>query len=651
MNRILCKSLLVVWVLAAAAAGSAAEQDPVARLCTAYSGFDLDGDGTLEIEALAPLLPEAGAARAEAGTPPLVLVLVEARLLRPLAEERTAPPAGRVPGVAALRAALARFARDLGEEGWRARVLLASVYAGPRHQDGKTLLALRRFLRAVWQAEPALAGAVLVGRFPEALLVRSYNWRKRGQLVLHRGSPQQQRFTEGVPYLATIPEAVAMPCELVLCDLDGNWEERYIERRERLPGLIAVFPDGIPPRGGVAPYWEWRPQVYEDFFFVNDGHLHAREVLRPRADGQSGDEVVGLDVEIFDEQQDAECSAADRERPNPIARPEIVVSRLNPYGIALRPRAAVRGLGGEGLLDAAGRPQPVVFAEPAAVPRPRELWEPDPALERQLLIEYFTRNHRYRHGAYDHALGPAAIGHGLGSGWQAMRRAVPAWRTFAEPGYDGGSQASLLEVVQWLGRPAGVRELRAHTDAWGAQFGRAEPRALLQAAGGIPWHWEQQGTRLVPALPRAGTKLDFPLLRTLWQNRVLPEQGSLYVHIGCDSVKPAGGAALPYSDPRYGYWQGAAALLFYGQGLALIGRGKVFYDSPRGLYRALGEGECFGEGWRRYFELESAAGSPAEVGGGIGRKRAYFWSVLGDFTLRLRAASGGGRGPAVRRLL
>ena len=78
------------------------------------------------------------------------------------------------------------------------------------------------------------------------------------------------------------------------------------------------------------------------------------------------------------------------------------------------------------------------------------------------------------------------------------------------------------------------------------------------------------------------------------------------------------------------------ALLFFGRGLALVGRAKVFYDEPRGFAAALAEGKTFGEAWARYFDHESGAGSWSEVGGDIGRKRAYFWSVIGDWTLRLR---------------
>ncbi|MFT5690343.1 MAG: hypothetical protein ACI8PQ_003198 [Planctomycetota bacterium] len=60
---------------------------------------------------------------------------------------------------------------------------------------------------------------------------------------------------------------------------------------------------------------------------------------------------------------------------------------------------------------------------------------------------------------------------------------------------------------------------------------------------------------------------------------------------------------------------------------------------PRGfaeaLAEALGAGETFGKAWSRYFEIESQAASWGKAGGDIGRKRSYFWSVLGDWTLRL----------------
>ena len=66
----------------------------------------------------------------------------------------------------------------------------------------------------------------------------------------------------------------------------------------------------------------------------------------------------------------------------------------------------------------------------------------------------------------------------------------------------------------------------------------------------------------------------------------------------------------------------------------MMGRAKVFYDSPRGFGAALAEGGTVGHAWARYFDEETRS-TWARAGDDIGRKRSYFWSVLGDWTLRL----------------
>jgi len=50
----------------------------------------------------------------------------------------------------------------------------------------------------------------------------------------------------------------------------------------------------------------------------------------------------------------------------------------------------------------------------------------------------------------------------------------------------------------------------------------------------------------------------------------------------------------------------------------------------------MGAGGTFGEAWRHYFDVESGDGELAKDG--IGRKRAYFWSMIGDCTLSLPRA-------------
>ena len=158
---------------------------------------------------------------------------------------------------------------------------------------------------------------------------------------------------------------------------------------------------------------------------------------------------------------------------------------------------------------------------------------------------------------------------------------------------------------------------------------------MTRELGGTPRGWRNEGNRLVPGFLNQD-KVHFEYYRALWANRQLPDCGVLYVHTGCESTAPEGAATLAYDAPHYGYWQGAESLMFYCNGLALVGRAKGFYDEPRGFVESLGQGNTFGEAWVRYFTIESSATNVEEVGGGIGRKRAYFWSVLGDWTLTLK---------------
>jgi hypothetical protein len=158
----------------------------------------------------------------------------------------------------------------------------------------------------------------------------------------------------------------------------------------------------------------------------------------------------------------------------------------------------------------------------------------------------------------------------------------------------------------WLAEPASLRTLRAHSDARGCAVGPGEEGPRVDAAC---WRdLRARGQSVAPAL---------------------------WVHTGCQALSPPGAAELPFDDLGYGRDQGAEAILFHGGAVALIGRAKVFYDEPRGFAECLRSGGRIGDAWRRYFELERAGPTWGAVGGDIGRKRAYFWSLLGDWSLRL----------------
>ncbi len=578
-------------------------QSSMTDLAVGFSPCDLDGDGTPEIVALHGV----GAAGDETAT--CVVVLVEARLLR--ARDGVDPAS-----IETLRQRIDRFAGDLAAEGHRAEIVSAEVHSGPPHQDGRTVLALRRFLAACAESRH-LAGAILVGHFPDALLLRTCNWRKHGSIELRDDDGRPVRLGKDTHYLRRITERVAHRCDLILADLDGHWEPCYRQADTEYPGFVAAFDGDVPERGGVAIAWKPAPERYADAFHVDDGAAAIDPASRR--------------VTIDDAVRDHECTAADRAHGNPIARPDIAVSRLDARGVAWRPRA--------GFLDAEGDPQAVEFGEGARVPGAAGVWVPDPDLELRLLAEYFDRNHAFRTSPIDPAsFRPASIAWGLGSGMRSLRAASAEWAGFAEPGYDVHDHVDLCALVDWLRRPAVLRTLRAHSNGLFAGFAPTDPNALQRLIGGPPWSWVADEKRLEPSLAascRAG-HADFWLYRTLWADHALPACPYLLVHTGCEAVSPPGADRLRYDAPAYGRFGQAASLLFFTPCLALVGRAKVFYDEPRGFSEALAAGETFGAAWQRYFAAESAAASFGQVGGDIGRKRAYFWSVLGDWTLRLR---------------
>lgn len=580
---------------------SLAAQQPLASVLQPFAPFDLDGDGVREIEAL-ELLGEAGPVDGAAA-----VVFVEARLLRARPEVATATQA-------ALRRALDRHLADLAAEGHRASLVAATVHGGPPHQDGRTLLALRRVLQAL-HGHRHLTAAVLVGHFPEALLVRTCNWRRQEPLELPGPAGTPVPVAATMPNVRSVPEFVAHRADIVLADLDGAWEQVYVPGPARLPAVTAVFGEQVPAGGGVC-------------VGLREGELQVTDVFH-LADGRATVDRAAFAVAIDDADRDHECTAADRRLGNPLAQPELAVSRLDARGVAWSPAARC--------LDADGRPQAVALAadEPAAAAL---AWHPDPELELRLLVEYFDRNHAYRtEPVPDAAHRPASIAWGLGSGLGSLREATKTWRGGVDAGCDVTANADLRALLAWLQRPAVLRTLRAHSNPFLAEFQATDAAALATAVGGPAWRWRHEGAQLVPTYaPFAGGHADFFFYRTLWQQRVLPAQPYLLVHTGCEAISPAGSTELPYDAPGYGERQHAEALLFFTPCLALVGRAKVFYDEPRGFAAALAAGATFGAAWQRYFVIEGAAASWDEAGGDIGRKRACFWSVLGDCTLRLR---------------
>lgn len=545
-----------------------------AEIVRGFAPFDLDGDGRAEVRSL-ELLEEAG----DAGKP-LVVVLVEARVL-------ATEPGGAEP---TLRAPLKQFANDIAADGCHVLLVAAEVHSGPPHQDGRTVLAIRRLCQRLRAVTP-MAGVVLVGHFPDALLVRTCNWRRTENLSLPGKDGQPIAFDGSKTNVRCVPEIVAHRCDVVLADLDGDWERVYVPGPTTLVAATAVFGDTVPSAGGPCVGLATSEVAVTDVFHVRDGAAIA--------------DAAGFALHLDADDRDHECSASDRALGNPLAQPEIAVSRIDARGVALQ------------------------FVNDA--------WQPDAAFERALLASYLQRNHRFRSEGVpaDHHL-PASIAHGLGSGMGIVRAADPAWADFAAPGYDVGEGADLVALAEWLQRPAVLRTLRAHSDPWCAAFAATDPAALTKAIG-EPLHRMKRGEQWVATwADHRNGRADYAFYRAFERShRDGPRNPFLLIHTGCEAVSPPGAVELPYDDPGYGRFAHADSILFFTDCVAMVGRAKVFYDEPAEFVATLANGGTFGDAWRRYFAVEAAAGDWDRAGGDIGRKRSYFWSLVGDWTLRL----------------
>jgi hypothetical protein len=606
---------LLSSIVLACCCGLAPAQSKLAGMALKMAPLDLDGDGRPEIRAL-EVVAEAGEENK-----PLVVVLVEGRLWRGIPGARVGDPVE--PGLD-LNKSLRTFIADIAAEGHRVHLLAADVHSGPPHQDGRTVLALRRLFQRLNGAS-RMRAAVLVGHFPDAMLVRTCNWRRNEVLTLPARSGKSVTIDAATTNLRAVPEVVAHRCDLVLADLDGEWERRYVPGPTSLISAWASFGGLVPDQGGGCHGLQIGEIPVTDVFHLRDGAAVA--------------DAAAFTLQLDAADRDHECSAKDRWLGNPLAIPEIAVSRIDARGVAWLPAgAAFRSVPEEGADFMTGfrlveQPAELVGRGGAAAAGPS--WQPRLELELRHLCRYFDRNHAFRTAppAVERHR-PASIAHELGSGFAALRAADPTWAEFTAPGYDVHTGADLLELFRWLQRPAVLRTLRAHSDPWGAAFAATDPEAL-QREFGLPWHWVKDGERFVPSWRdhRSG-RADHVFWRAVAAKR--PAGGPfLLLHTGCEALSPPR-SDLPYDDPEYGKFGHAESMLFFTECVAMLGRAKVFYDEPREFAAVLGNGGTIGDAWRRYFELESQAANWDEVGGDIGRKRSYFWSIVGDCTLTLR---------------
>ena len=592
---------------------------PLDGIISRYQNFDRNSDGDAALKSLGLLDFEQDRDDPPISAP-LVLVLVESRLLAPLA------------GAADLVPRLQRFKGDLRAEGFFSRFIDADLYQGARHQDGRTLLALRSFLQEVSLTYGRLAGVVLVGSFPEATLVRRVVWVTGFRDVSIGG-----QLTKGETYLTIWPQDIASRADVVLGDLNGNWQTIYHEEPAQLESIQAR-PDAAtaatawPVDGSIfsSTSYDRTLVTFRDFFFIQDD-----DYAVVSADAQR------LQLFIRRPLRHPELSAVDRALPNPLARPDILVSRINPRNVAVNPKPSIVGDGGVRPLDAQGHPQ--AFTSSQNFDTWLGFFQQDPVLERRVLADYFDRNHRFRIGAFaDLPFRAAAIAYPLQDFPADPGYLAPASDKFAPPLVQ--NDATLLDYVRWMRQPAALRLIQTHASAFSSLFGDKYSTADLEnEVGGRPFRWRHADNTYTPSLQDQGPDADFYMHRTAWENGILEGSGAnLVIHDGCEVIVPSGTQTSKYYEEGYAGWQNGEGLLFYMNGLALVARAKVFNDRPTGFPGAfaLTSRARFGDGWRAFYDNDAANASLDTFGNAIQSKKAYFWSMLGDWTVRLAYRGG-----------
>ena len=206
--------------------------------------------------------------------------------------------------------------------------------------------------------------------------------------------------------------------------------------------------------------------------------------------------------------------------------------------------------------------------------------------------------------------------------------------------------STLAEYVNWLKKPALFRLISAHSSGEYTLFGKpflAAPKTdstlseIEKAVAYPPFRWVYKNGKLKPSFQLQFAQADWFVHRTLYEaglSKIF--LGTFYIHGGCDANSPENASSQPYSSEIYGQCQNMETILFFANGLSLIARAKDFYDLPGQFFpKILQSGEHYGDVLLGYFLDEKKAYDLDTWQHGIERKRSYWWSIHGDWSLRL----------------
>ncbi|QEC44503.1 hypothetical protein [Pseudobacter ginsenosidimutans] len=591
----------------------------LATLVEQFANYGITGDGFPEIIQLKFCFEEDHAPLG--ATDPLILVFVEWRLL----ESGTTSA-----GDTALRASLQQYRDDLTLAGFKARFISAKLYDGPVQKDGQIILALRRFVRFVYDDFNLMKGLVLIGRFPDAAIVRRVTWAP-GFV-----QPRQLALQTGI---------MCERADHILGDMFGNWEELYVQNDFWMDDIAALPDADTSARGWYAgedvidceftssSFEIKREGPFRDVFFIDDP-IYSMEKSESF-----------LRIRLHQNERNREISAVDYNYPNIMAKPELAVCRINAWHAAVNPHPSFTGSDGNRFLDANGLPVTVTSATPLFGGLQEDnlfTWH-DSELEKELLVSYFKRNHSFRMGAFATQSWRAAIISGSTDFNTAYyEKFINNAATDFKPTLKVNN-ANLLQYVDFLKTPAVLKYILSHSFnrcSWFNAAGYTNTQ-LETAVGGTPFRWTYENGAYTPNFKTKDSAADMFVYRPLWQYKQFENSaGSLVIHGGCNVNSIAEVFTHRYTEHHYGHWHNAEGILFFTNCVALMARAKFFNDAPESFAPTFRNGPTttFGDCWLNYFKTESGTAALAHMN--VGRKRAYFWGICGDWTLRLRNRNG-----------
>ncbi|HEX8546468.1 MAG TPA: T9SS type A sorting domain-containing protein [Cytophagaceae bacterium] len=406
------RKALTISFLAFVGATNLSNAQTIFDVSKGFNNYDMNGDGIPEIKKMQPYI----------GTG-LENIPPYSRLVTILLEERLVYESYHIDKGPQFYDKLRRYCEDLRLQGYTPNLLTVSLHTGPG-QDGRTLLAIREFFKAVKAKWPDFRGAMLVGAFPDAFI---------NQKIVHLADYQGVKsisINPGTDYKnPAVRGLYGERGDIVLGDLDGNWPAVYHQSisTESLNLVVQAFPkEGGSVTVTNTPNINFQREIstFNDIFYLDDA-VYTTKV-------NSGTSIT---VTLSYKSRNTELAASDKKLANPAARPEISISRINARDVAYN--GSVR----------------------------------DPKQEIELIMEYLDRNHNHRSGGNNHLpFRAAAIGHGvIGSNANnhilTLNKASGAFEVgFAQEG------ASVADLKEWLRKPAILRHVMAHSNAKGSAF-------------------------------------------------------------------------------------------------------------------------------------------------------------------------------------